>query len=321
MASPVQWGLIGSSGLAATTCAPSIAQAKDAGLVAVLGSDADRARQLAARHGAGVGTADIDDFIATPGLAAVWIASPTYLHFKQCSALLQAGKHVLLEKPLGLSSAEGWKLVEQARAAGLVLGVGYQARYVTGHMEMRRLIADGAIGDVSVARTYYGVHRPGPPPEWRQKLAKARWGALADIGTHHIDLLRMMLGEIVAAAGFSAHKLGFETDDADTAALRFESGALATMTASVNVWKAHTRVEIHGTSGALIAEETSPRGGGAVVMLRDGAEPQDISGAQPADPWVLQVEAITQATRGDDVAYASGEDGARNLDVLEQIIP
>jgi 1,5-anhydro-D-fructose reductase (1,5-anhydro-D-mannitol-forming) len=296
-------------------------QAKDADLVAVLGSDADRARELAARHGADVGTANIDDFIATPGLAAVWIASPTYLHYEQCSALLRAGKHVLLEKPLAMSAAEGWKLVAQAHAAGLVLGVGYQARYVASHVEMRRLIADGAIGDVSVARTYYGIHRSGPPPEWRQKLATAHWGALADIGTHHIDLLRMMLGEVVDVAGFPARKLGFETDDADTAALRFESGALATMTASANVWKAHTRVEIHGTAGALIAEDTSPRGGGTVIMLRDGAGPQDISGVAPADPFVLQVEAITQATRGVDVAYASGEDGARNLDVLEQILP
>lgn len=321
MASPTQWGLVGSSGLAARTCAPSIAQAKDAGLAAVLGSDASRARQLAAQYGAGVGTADLEEFSATPDLTAVWIASPTYLHYEQCSALLRAGKHVLLEKPLAMTATEGWKLVEQARAAGLVLGVGYQARYVAGHIEMRRLIADGAIGDVSVARTYYGVHRPGPPPQWRRNRATAHWGALADIGTHHVDLLRMLLGEVAGATGFAARKLGFETDDADTAALRFESGALATVTASVNVWKPHTRVEIHGTAGALIAEDTSPQGGGTVLMQREGAAPEDISGVQRANPWVLQVEAITQAARGDDVAYASGEDGARNLDVLEQIVP
>jgi 1,5-anhydro-D-fructose reductase (1,5-anhydro-D-mannitol-forming) len=320
-ASPVGWGLIGSSGLAARTCAPSITQAGGAELVAVLGSDAERARQLAAGHGAGVGTAGFDEFIAAPGLEAAWIASPTHLHYEQGSALLRAGKHVLLEKPLAMSAAEGWKLVEQARDAGLVLAVGYQARYVAGHIEMRRLISGGAIGDVSVARTYYAVHRPGPPPKWRQQLATARWGALADIGTHHIDLLRMMLGEITQASGFSARRLGFETDDADTAALRFESGALATVTASVNVWKAQTRVEVHGTAGAMIAEDTSPRGGGTVVMLRPGADPEDISGVERADPFVLQVEAITQATRGGTVEYASGEDGARNLDVLEQIAP
>lgn len=131
-------------------------------------------------------------------LTAVWIASPSYLHYEQCSALLRAGKR-----------------------------------------------------------------------------------ALADIGTHHVDLLRMLLGEVAGATGFAARKLGLGTDDADTAPLRFESGALATVTASVSVWKPHTR----------------------------------------ANPWVLQVEAITQAARGDDVACASGEDGARNLDVLEQIVP
>jgi 1,5-anhydro-D-fructose reductase (1,5-anhydro-D-mannitol-forming) len=320
MAARMQWGLIGSSGLAAKACAPGIAGAKNAELTAVLGSAEDRARKLADEHGAATATADLEKFLAAPGLEAVWIASPTHLHREHCHAALRAGKHVLLEKPLAMSARDGWELVEAARAAGRVLAVGYQARYVPGHEAMRRLIADGAIGEVSVARTYYGVHRAGPPPAWRQKRDQAHWGALADVGTHHVDLLRMLLGEIAEAAGFSAHKLGFETDDADVAALRFESGALATLTASVNVWKAHNRVEIHGTAGALIAEETSPRGEGTVTFFRPDADPEDVTGDR-SDPWVRQVEAVTLAASGNKVAYASGEDGARNLEVLEQIIP
>jgi 1,5-anhydro-D-fructose reductase (1,5-anhydro-D-mannitol-forming) len=320
MASLMHWGLIGSSGLAAKSCAPGIAGAKNAELSAVLGSTTEKARHLADEHRVSTATADLDEFLAVPGLDAVWIASPTYMHYEQCTAALRAGKHVLLEKPLAMSAREGWELVEAARAAGRVLAVGYQNRYIAGHGEMRRLIAEGAIGEVSVARTHYGVHRAGPPPAWRQKLDQAHWGALADVGTHHVDLLRMLLGDVAEAVGISAHQLGFETDDVDVAALRFESGALATVTVSVNVWKPHARVEIHGTAGALIAEEMSPRGEGTVTLLRPDVGPEDVTGER-SDPFVGQVEAVTSAANGEKVAYATGEDGARNLDVLEQIIP
>jgi 1,5-anhydro-D-fructose reductase (1,5-anhydro-D-mannitol-forming) len=316
----MKWGLIGSSGLAAKACAPAIADAEGADLVAVLGSDAERASGLAKTHGAQVATTSIDEFLATPDLTAVWITSPTYMHYEHCTAALAAGKHVLLEKPIGMSADEGWKLVEAAKSAGRVLAVGYQARYVPGHEKMRELIADGAIGKATVARTYYGVHRAGPPPAWRQKRDQAHWGALADVGTHHIDLLRMLLGDVAEATGYSVNALGFETDDSDVAALRFESGTLATVTASVNVWKQYTRVEIFGTEGALIAEDTNPRGEGPVTLIRGDAEPEDISGSRK-NPWITQVERVTQAARGEDVRYATGADGTRALEVMHQIVP
>lgn len=320
MASPMKWGLIGSSGLAAKACAPAIEAAEGAELAAVLGSNAERAASLAKTHGAQVATTDMHEFLSTPELTTVWITSPTYMHVEHCKAALAAGKHVLLEKPIAMSAEDGWKLVEAAKSAGRVLAVGYQARYVAGHEKMRDLIVDGAIGNVTVARTYYGVHRAGPPPAWRQKRDQAHWGALADVGTHHIDLLRMLLGDVAEATGYSVHALGFETDDSDVAALRFESGALATVAASVNVWKQYTRVEVFGTAGALIAEDTSPRGEGPVTLLRTDAEPQDVSGERK-NPWITQVERVTQAARGEDVRYATGADGTRALEVMHQIVP
>ncbi len=70
-----------------------------------------------------------------------------------------------------------------------------------------------------------GSTGPGPPPEWRQKRETARWGALSDVGTHHIDLLRMLLGEISEATGYFERQPAFETDDAAAAALRDRSRA------------------------------------------------------------------------------------------------
>jgi 1,5-anhydro-D-fructose reductase (1,5-anhydro-D-mannitol-forming) len=311
--------MVGTRGLVDKGGLNAFREAENAELVAVLSSDSERAKEFGAAQDVETATADIDEFLAAPGLEAVWIASPTWRHHEQGRAALDAGKHVLLEKPLAIDVKGGWDLVEAAKKSGVLLATGYQARYVPGHRNMKRLLDEGAIGEVSVARTYYGIHRPGPPPEWRQKRDTARWGALSDVGTHHIDLIRMLLGEISEASGYFERQQDFETDDAVAAALRLESGAVATLTNSTNVWIQYTRVEVHGTEGALVAQDTSPLGQGRVTLLRKGADPEDVTGERP-NSWVAQLEEVTRAASGEDVPYASGEDGARNLEIMEQII-
>ena len=314
----MRWGLIGTRGYAARSAAPGISAAERAEFVAVLGRDPEHTKGFGDEHGVEPFT-DLRSFLAF-GLDVVWIATPTWLHHDQSVAALVSGVHVLCEKPLAGNSGAAWDMVETAQRAGRVLATGYQGRYVPGHHEMHRLIADGAVGDVTVARTYYGVHRPGPPPEWRRRRETATWGALADIGTHHIDLLRMLLGEVVEARGLTGHQLGFETEDVAATALRFASGVLATLTATVNVWRQQTRVEVHGTSGLLVATDTNPAGAGDVVLY-DGSveEGRDVTGARPGSVWALQVDTVTAAAMGEDVPYATGADGARNIEILEAL--
>jgi 1,5-anhydro-D-fructose reductase (1,5-anhydro-D-mannitol-forming) len=314
----VNWGIIGTRGYAAKSAAPGVNASKRGELLAVLGRDPDRTSQFASEHGVDFAATELDEFLATPGLDAVWVVSPTFLHHPQGMAALKAGKHVLLEKPLATTATEAWELVETARETEALLATGYQGRYVPGHQAMKKLIADGTIGDVTAARSYYGVHRDGPPPEWRQHRTEARWGALADIGTHHLDLLRMLLGEVVDAHGLTGRHLGFETDDVAAAALRFESGVLATLTATVNVWRMATRIEVHGTKGGLVALDTNPAGAGTVTLLTEDGE-RDVTGERPTSVWAAQVDAIEAAAGGEDAGYATGEDGARNIEILERI--
>lgn len=316
----MRWGLIGTRGLAARACVPAFAQTPSADLVAVLSSDADRARAFAAEHGIEAATSELAQLLSVPGLEAVWITSPTFLHHGQAKAALEAGVHVLLEKPLAMTAREGWDLVRTARRVGVVLATGYQGRYVPAHEEMRRLVAEGAVGRVTVARAHYAMHRPAPPPEWRRRRESARWGALADIGTHHIDLLRLLVGEIAEATGLSERQLGFETDDVDAAALRFQSGALGALTVTANVWRRQTRIEIIGTEGAVIADGVSVNDPGVPTLLRADADPREIACPQ-IDPWPRQLDVITHVACGEDLPYATGEDGARNLEILEQIAP
>jgi 1,5-anhydro-D-fructose reductase (1,5-anhydro-D-mannitol-forming) len=202
----------------------------------------------------------------------------------------------------------------------LVLATGYQARYVPGHQTMQELVAEGAIGDVTVAMTYFGVHRPFDPPPGRTERSNARWGALADLGTHHLDLLRMIVGEVASVQALDAHRRGHETEDAVCATVRFETEALASLSVTTNTWRRHTQVAIHGTAGSLIAEGTAPAGLGRVTLQRPDGDPVDTSG-EPIDASVAQAETIAKVIDGAEMAYATGEDGARNVDLLEQMLP
>lgn len=320
MTANLGWGLVGTSGYAARVCVPSIADTPDARLVAVASSSQERADAFAAETAVPRGYGDVDALLADPEVQAVWIASSSFLHVEHASRAIDAGKHVLLEKPIALTAAEGWELVKRAEAAGVRLATGYQARYVPGHIRMRELIADGSIGRIVTARSLYGMRRESAPRSWRGHKDTARWGVLADIGTHHLDLLRMLLGEVEQAHGYIATQRGYETEDLAVASLRFTGDVLATLTATASYYRPTTIVEIVGTEAALVATDTSPTGQGTVTLHHAAGGVEDITGETPHSAQA-QLATVTAAFLGEDVAYATGEDGARNLDVLEQIAP
>ena len=316
----LRWALVGTSGYAARACLPAFATVANADLVAVLSSSAERAAAFAASHGIAKPYSDLGALCRDDEIDALWIASPSHLHYEQAMEAIRAGKHVLLEKPSALESGQAWKLVDAAAAAGVHLAVGYQARYVPAHLEMRRIITAGELGPITAVRSLYGMRRTAPPHSWRGDKEKARWGVLADIGTHHIDLLRMLAGEITGAAGFTAHQRGYATEDLAAVALRFDSGALGTMTVTGSYYTPTTTVEVVGLDGLVRATDTSPDGQGTAVLIRTDGTETDITGATPRS-FDAQLATVNQAFQGLEVQYATGRDGARNLEILEMIAP
>ena len=316
----INWALVGTSGYAQRECLPAFAGTPTARLAAVVSSTSERAAQFAAAHGNVRGYGDIEAVCKADDIAAVWIASPSYLHYDHARAAIAAGKHVLLEKPIALDVRQGWELVELAERAGVRLATGYQARYVPGHQRMRTLIADGELGSLVAVRSLYGMRRPGPPPTWRGQRETARWGVLADIGTHHIDLMRMLAGEVADATGYTQHQRGFATEDLAVAVLRFECGALGTMTVTASHFRPTTVMEVVGTEGRVTAVNTSPDGQGTVTLVRADGEEVDITGETPVSAQA-QLATVTSVFGGSDVPYATGADGARNLEILEAIAP
>lgn len=164
----------------------------------ILGSEPTKSRDAAARLGLPRGYRDLAELTSDPTVDVVHITSPNRHHFRQVSETLAAGKHVLCEKPLAMTTSESAELVKQAKASGLAAGVNYNIRYYPLCIE-----ASGRVADDQVGRVFHVTG--GYVQDWLAHEADFNWRvlskeggelrAIADIGTHWLDLIQFVLGD------------------------------------------------------------------------------------------------------------------------------
>ncbi|MEU9589032.1 Gfo/Idh/MocA family protein [Streptomyces sp. NPDC048219] len=241
-------------------------------LAAIAGRDAHAVRAAADRHGWAAAETDWRALLARDDVQLVDICTPGDSHAEIAIAALDAGKHVLCEKPLANSVAEAEAMVraaEAARARGQVAMVGFTYRRVPALALARRLIADGRLGTLRHVRVAYlqdWLVDPGFPLTWRLERERAGSGALGDLGAHIVDLAQYLTGEHLT--GVSAQLETFvkerpragtalrgpvTVDDAAVFTGRLSSGALATFEATrmATGRKNVLRLEVDGESGSL----------------------------------------------------------------------
>jgi predicted dehydrogenase len=181
-------------GFIADLHARAVRAAGGARVVGVATHRLDTAQPFAARHGIERVTTDWQTLVTAADVDAVVIGTPNALHAPQALAALGAGKHVLVDKPMALSVAEGEAMLAAAEAAGRLLLVGHMWRYRDEVRVLRERIARGELG--RVVRTHgYGIHRGWGPSGWFTDPALAGGGALIDMGIHAIDTARFLLGD------------------------------------------------------------------------------------------------------------------------------
>lgn len=167
-------------------------------VVAVAEPVAAGADDFARRHRVDRTTADWREVIADPNVDIVSVAAPNSLHREIAIAVAEAGKHLWIEKPVGLNAAEARDVASAVAEAGIIDAVGFNYRTVPAVTKARTLIASGAIGEVTHARvsllTDYAAH-PGGVLSWRFEREQGGYGILGDLASHGVDLLRYLLGD------------------------------------------------------------------------------------------------------------------------------
>ena len=227
----IRWGIIGCGNVAEFKSGPPLYQTPGSELIAVMRRDAAKAADFAQRHGARRWYTDAAALIADADVNAIYIASPHALHAAHVKLAAEAGKIVLCEKPVGISTAEAQACVDVCRAHDVPLSVPYYRRYWPIVRKMRELLNDGAIGRVVTARVQLADYFAGDPDRpWLTSRASSGGGALANAGSHWVDLIRYLLGDIVSvSAHCSAHVSGFETEDTIVVQLETVEHALVSL--------------------------------------------------------------------------------------------
>jgi predicted dehydrogenase len=247
-------------------------------LVAVADDVPGRADEAAELFGFPAPTKDWRDVVRDPRVAAVSVAAPNFLHREIGVALVEAGKHLWIEKPVGLTADDARAVADAAAAAGVRSAVGFNYRHAPAVALARALIVDGEIGRVTHARfrffSDYAAH-PDGALTWRYDRARGGSGVAGDLASHGVDLVRHLLGEVAAVVADSAvfvaerprasgataghvraaggERGPVENDDYASALLRLHSGARVVLEASrVAVGEQNGYgFEVHGTAGAL----------------------------------------------------------------------
>jgi predicted dehydrogenase len=331
MTSKVRWGVIGAGGIARRRTIPEgIAKANNAELSAVFDTDpqvnAEVARQF---HATPVASADE---LWDGAIDAVYVATPAYLHYEHVDACARAGKHVLCEKPLGMSVEEAAEMIDLCDWMKVKLGCAFMMRFVAQHQEALKLIQQGRLGRAVYARAQLSCWYPPIEGAWRQDPATGGGGALIDMGGHCIDLLEMFFGKIVKVACFTNNTVHeYESEDSAVATLFFENGALGTVDTFFCIPDAGSRnvLELYGSKGSILAQGTIGQGGAGQMaawlehtggaydarQTRAGGQGMTIA-PEPVNTYQAEIEEFSRAILEDREPLINGKLGLRSQKTL-----
>ena len=237
-------------------------------LKAVAGRSEDALRGFAARFGFERYYTDYRLMIKDPGIDIIDNVTPNYMHAEPTIEAMEAGKHVIVEKPMAMNSREAYEMVRVAERTGVINMVAHNYRFVPAIVLARQLIGSGSLGRIYHFRALYlqqSLANPEAPMTWRLRREYAGYGTIADLGSHVIDLARYLIGEVVSVNGtlytFNRFRVNQATgvreevnvDEGFTAMLRFENGAFGLIEASKLATGHYNSliIEVNGSEGSI----------------------------------------------------------------------
>lgn len=316
----MKWAFVGASTIASQHMIAAVRAQKDSDVSWVVSGSEQRVRTYADEHQIENATTDLTHALADPSVTAVYISSTNEKHLSQAMAAIEAGKHILCEKPLAMSVSDAVQMVKAAEAKGLVFGTNHHLRCSGTHHAIRNLIQDGTLGRVLSLRIHHAVYLPGHLQGWRINDAKAGGGVIPDITVHDADVTRFLLAEdpVSVIGEMSSSSMGEGVEDSAMSVWTMPSGTMVMSHESFTHSHAGTGLEVHGDKGSIFAK-------GVMTQLPVGTiELHNADGCHtvPYSDHSLYgygVAKFTAAVAGTDQPAASGIDGVKSLAVAKAV--
>ena len=251
----MKWLLVGAGDISRKRVAPALAGVENSEIVGICDLNAESAKSLAKDFNCAKVFTDFSRALSESGADAVYLAVPVFLHVPMAVRALEEGKHVLAEKPLGLSAKECSILLEASEKSGRKAGCAYFRRFYPRYAHAKKMVENGEFGQVVLVRMlYYSWFSPSKddPKHWRVIRAKSGGGPLSDMGTHMFDVLIGLFGlpaSVYARCENLVHK--WDVEDSAVIVMKMRDGGL--VTASFN-WNSKTwrhEFEIVGTRAKI----------------------------------------------------------------------
>lgn len=328
----IGFGIIG-LGNVAHKHAQAILATPGAKLVAGLGTDPGRAREFTAQYG-GAAYTSLEEFLAHPGLSVVNVCTPGGDHARSGIAAAQAGKHVMVEKPMEVTLEAADHLIEVCWKAGVKLAVISQRRFEPDIQRLRSAIQAGYFGELLSADVFIKWYRSQEyydSASWRGTYRLDGGGALMNQGIHYVDVLQWLVGPVKSVRAITrtaAHKI--EVEDLALALLTFENGAVGVLEASTMHYPGlPERLEITGRNGTAVLEA------GKFKVWEFKSLPLEETSVQiddklgdtgSKDPNAIsymgharQIADMVAAIREQRAPAITGEDGRKPLEIIQAV--
>lgn len=270
-----------------------------------------------------------EEALEDSNVSVVCICTPSYLHASMACAAVEAGKSVLVEKPLALKLEDCDQLIALAKEKGVQVGTVSQLRFSPAVGRVKKAMQDGTLGRLTRADLYMKYYRSQEYYDnggWKGTVEKDGGGALMNQGIHGVDLLRYLVGPVESIYALSATRVhDIEVEDTLTAAISFQNGALGVIEASTGDWPgAPRRLELNGECGVIILEEDrivkweveGERGFSQYEENERKTEPYQDPGRIDASGHTCQIRNFISALRGETELLVDGQEGRKALEII-----
>ncbi len=321
MSNTVTWGVLSTAKIGLDKVIPAMMRGEVAVVAAIASRDLNTARTAADQLGIAKAYGSYEDLLADPEIGAIYNPLPNHLHVPWTIKALQAGKHVLCEKPIGLTAEDAQALIAARDASGKRVAEAFMVRFHPQWVRAREIVRSGQLGEVRAIQTFFSYYNVDPN-NVRNK-ADIGGGGLLDIGCYAVATARYLFGaEPERVVGQMDLDPTFGTDRLVSGLAAFPGGRQLSFICSTQL-ASYQRVQIVGTQGRLEVEIpfNAPPGYGCSLLLDTGA---DLKGGSitretlPAcDHYTLQGDAFSRMILGEEPQEFGLEDALLNMRVLD----
>jgi predicted dehydrogenase len=316
----IRWGVLSTAKIGTQQVIPAMQQGQYCQITAISSRNLDNARQQASRLGIPKAYGSYEELIADSDIDAIYNPLPNHLHVEWSIKALEAGKHVLCEKPIGLSSAEGRQLVEAGkRHPQLKLMEAFMYRHHPQWQKARQLVDEGAIGELRTINCVFSYFNNDGNNI--RNMAEIGGGALMDIGCYPISLSRFIFdAEPTRVSSIVEYDPEFKTDRLSSAILDFGCGT-STFTCSTQLVP-FQRVHIYGTEGLVEIEVpfNAPIDRPCKMWLSKGMNDSTEFELEQCSQYTIQGDLFSQAILNETRVPTPIEDAVANMVVIEAIV-